>query len=350
MTRKRQTNESKPLNTGKQGGLAALLVIFVVALVSLLVTGLFTLHNTDIRRTGNILGQDQASMYSLAAETFAMVILKDDWIKDKEEGAFVDHELDLADEAWGQYAIQVPIDTNVGIQGQIDDMSAKFNINSIVKNNGDSSTPDKAAIARLKRLLSNLAEVNPDLSAEKFVDWIDRDDQVYEIKGAEDETYQLYDPPYRAANDYFNDISELWLIDGMTAASFNELRELLTVLPNSDARININTAKPEVFRAYILDLSAEEANAIVQAREEEQGFKKMDDFLQLDALAGKKNLPKKEFRLTTNYFQILVNSMFNDRVVRLLSTVYRDDDGNLSILKRDFASRESITKQVYIPE
>jgi general secretion pathway protein K len=334
----------------KQQGLAAIMVILIIALVTVLVTGLFNQQSLDIRRTGNILGQDQSTLYSLAAETFARAILKNDWANDKKENSLIDHELDTNDEQWGQYAIQIPVDTNIGIQGQIDDLTAKFNINSIVTNKGEASIVNKTAVARLQRLLNNLEEINPDLVAEKFVDWIDRDDQVYEIKGAEDETYLLADTPYRTANTLFNDISELWLIDGMTQQSFQELKGILSVLPNSNSTINVNTATAKVFRAYIPALTEEEAEEIIAARENAKGFKKLDEFLKLDALAGKKGIPAKEFTLSTEYFQILIKAVFNDRVTRLTSTIYRDSEGNTSVLKRNYASREEISKQVYISE
>lgn len=333
-----------------QKGLAAIMMILIVALVSALVTGLYSQQYIDIRRTGNILGQDQSSMYGIAAETFARVLLKDDWIKDKKDNVLIDHELDSVDEPWGQYAIQIPIDTNVGIQGQIDDLTARFNINSIVTNTGDSSQVNAAALDRLRRILVSLEEVNPDLVAEKFVDWIDQDNQVYQIKGAEDETYLLADPPYRAANTLFNDISELWLIDGMTRESFTELSELVTVLPTPNASININTANARVLRAYIPGLSIAEADRIVSARQELKGFKKPDDFLKLEALAGKKGIPVNELAISSHYFKVLIKAVFNDRTTRLAAILYRDSEGNTSVLKRDFFATDDITKPVYASE
>ena len=334
----------------RQRGLAVLMVLLMFALVSLLVTGLYNKRYIDVRRTSNILGQAQSSLYSLAAEVFAQVILKEDLAKDKKDGLLVDHELDSGDEPWGQYAIQIPVDVNVGIQGQIDDLMSKFNINSIVTQNGSTGSVNKAAVKRLERLLNSLDEVNPDLVAEKFVDWIDSDDQPYELKGAEDETYLLFEPPYRTANAPFNDISELWLLDGMTSESFNELKQLLSVLPNSDTRININTASAKVLRAYIPELTAEEAEKVIAERTEQKGFKKLDDLLKLDALAGKKNIPNSELWVSTEYFQVLIKAVFNDRVTRLLSTVHRDPEGKTSVLKRDFSARVEISKQFFIPE
>lgn len=341
----RRQNYSNPV---RQRGLAVIMVALVIALVSVLVVGLQSKQYIDIRRTANILGQQQSALYGLAAESFARVILKDDWQNDNEDSAFIDHELDIADEKWGQYAIQIPIESNVGIQGQIDDLSAKFNINSLVVNNAESSIVNAQAVARLNRLIGNLEGINADLVAEKFVDWLDRNVEVYELRGAEDETYLLADPPYRAANTLFNDISELSLIDGMTRDSYNELKSLISVLPTSSAIVNVNTAGTEILRAYIPQLSAEEAQQIVSARAAAKGFKTLGEFFSLEALAGKKDLPDGDFSLSSNYFQVIIKAVFNDRTTRLTSTIHRDEQGKTSVVKRNYASRDEITKQVFV--
>jgi len=332
----------------RQRGLAVILVVLVIALVSVLVVGLQSKQYIDIRRTANILGQQQSVLYALAAESFARVILKDDWQNDRKDNAFVDHELDTEDEKWGQYAIQIPIESNVGIQGQIDDLTAKFNINSLVINDAESSIVNAQAVTRLNRLIGNLEGINADLVAEKFVDWLDRNVEIYELRGAEDETYLLADPPYRSANTLFNDISELWLIDGMTRDSYNELRSLLSVLPTSSASVNINTAGTEILRAYIPQLSAEEAQQIVSARAAAKGFKTLGEFFSLEALAGKKDISDDDFSLSSNYFQVIIRAVFNDRTTRLTSTIHRDAQGKTSVIKRDYASRDEITKQVFV--
>ncbi|MDG9671020.1 MULTISPECIES: type II secretion system minor pseudopilin GspK [unclassified Hahella] len=335
----------------KQSGIAALIVIFIVALVMVLVAGLFNIHYLDIRRTSNILEQDQAKMYALAAETYARTILREDFAQDKKANKMVDHEVDNTDEPWGQYAIQIPIDTNVGIQGQIDDLMGRFNINSLVTNKNGASAVNKEAVQQFERLLSSLKDINPDVTAEKFVDWIDVDDQIYQLKGAEEETYLLKKPPYRAANSYFNDISEFWLIDGMDAATYKELKKFVAILPNSSGMLNVNTAPAEVLMAYIPGLDKQTADKIVDIRKEEGHFADVNQFLSLAELAGKKEIPKKLFRVNSEYFQATLRAIFNERTTRLISIIHRDaEEGNTSVLRRDFGKKEDITKEVYVPK
>ncbi|AZZ95472.1 general secretion pathway protein GspK [Hahella sp. KA22] len=335
----------------KQSGIAALIVIFIVALVMVLVAGLFNIHYLDIRRTSNILEQDQAKMYALAAETYARTILREDFAQDKKANKMVDHEVDNTDEPWGQYAIQIPIDTNVGIQGQIDDLMGRFNINSLVTNKNGASAVNKEAVQQFERLLSSLKDINPDVTAEKFVDWIDADDQIYQLKGAEEETYLLKKPPYRAANSYFNDISEFWLIDGMDAATYKELKKFVAILPNSSGMLNVNTAPAEVLMAYIPGLDKQTADKIVDIRKEEGHFADVNQFLSLAELAGKKDIPKKLFRVNSEYFQATLRAIFNERTTRLISIIHRDaEEGNTSVLRRDFGKKEDITKEVYVPK
>ena len=64
-------------------------------------------------------------------------------------------------------------------------------------------------------MLQLLPRMTPELAA-AIVDWRDADSQVTEL-GAEDETYQLKNPPYHCKNAPFESIDELRLVEGADA-------------------------------------------------------------------------------------------------------------------------------------
>ncbi len=79
----------------------------------------------------------------------------------------------------------------------LDDESAKLNLNT--------ATAD---------MLEFLPGMTPALAA-AIVDWRDTDSDLT-VNGAEDETYQRLDPPYRCKNADFDSLDELRLVAGMT--------------------------------------------------------------------------------------------------------------------------------------
>ena len=77
---------------------------------------------------------------------------------------------------------------------------------------------------------------------ESIIDWIDEDNNVTGIGGAETAYYTSLDKPYRPANQLFASVSELRLVKGMTEELYLHLLPLVSALPETDTQINVNTA------------------------------------------------------------------------------------------------------------
>jgi general secretion pathway protein K len=339
-----------PVNHRRQRGMVLILIVFIVALVQLLAAGLTTKQSLDIRRAMNIIEQNQARSYALGGEFFARSLLIADWKKDNASKEFIDHEEDAVDEPWGVNAVQLPIDLNVGIEGQLNDLMGRINLNALVDNRQDPPQLNKKVFERLSRLLRNLSGVTvpPELLPEHFADWIDADQQSTNFRGAEDELYLLRPQPYRTADTYFNDLSELWLIEGMTAEIYHVLAQFVCVLPTSVTQVNVNTAPAEVLVALIPGLTLPVAQELVEERKTRKGFKTPADFLQLPQLAGITGMPTQDIIVNTNYFEATIRAIVDGRSYRLVSTLYRDNAGKTVVLRRDFGKKQDITKPVVI--
>ncbi len=341
---------SQPVLPGHQTGMVLILIVFVVALVSIVAAGLANRQSLDIRRAMNITEQNQARSYAIGGEFFARNLLVRDWKEDKAGNAFVDHEEDAADEPWGMNAVQLPIDLNTGIEGQLDDLMGRFNLNALVVNQGDTSTLNRAHLERFRRLLQNLPDIQvpPELTVESFVDWIDADQESTEFRGAEDDVYLIREEPYRTAGTYFNDISELNLIEGMTREVYDALLPFVVMLPPDVSQLNVNTATAETLLAYIPGLTRPGAEQIISERTEKKGFAKLEDFLQLQPLAGLENIPNSELRVNSNYFIATIRAIVDGRSYRLESTLYRDSSGKTVVMRRDFGKKSEVTKPIVV--
>jgi len=87
--------------------------------------------------------------------------------------------------------------------------------------------------------------------AASVVDWRDENDDVFDRPyGAEDEYYETLPEPYPCKNRSFDSVSELLLVKGMTAAIFNDIKDYVTVFPQSGSfRVNLDTASEPVLKA-----------------------------------------------------------------------------------------------------
>ncbi|MBK8971619.1 MAG: type II secretion system minor pseudopilin GspK [Hahellaceae bacterium] len=350
MSRQKPLFRSERRLPGRQRGMVLILIVFIVALVTILAAGLSTKQSLDIRRATNIVEQNQARSYALGGEFFARNMLRNDWNKDNASKQFIDHEEDPKDEPWGGNAVQLPIDLNVGIEGQLDDLMGRINLNALVNNQTEPPRVDKNMLDRLSRLLNNLGGVTlpPELVPEHFVDWIDADQESTNFRGAEDDIYLLKPDPYRTGDTYFTDVSELWLIEGMTAEVYQALSRVVCVLPANVRQVNVNTASPTVLVALIPGLTLQQAQEVVEERKKQKGFKTAADFLGLPQLAALRGTPTQDIVVASNYFEATIRAIVDGRSYRMVSTLYRDSAGKVSVLRRDFGKKQDITKPVVI--
>jgi general secretion pathway protein K len=137
---------------------------------------------------------------------------------------------------------------NVNLTVDIEDENSRFNVNSIVYQNG--ATNEKS-LASLKKLLEYL-NINPN-QALIIADWIDPDSEP-----------RAFDSETSSKNDFLWSTDELKLIDGIDEDTFQKLRPYITVFGNN--QININTADVPVLISLGPDMTEELANRIVEYR------------------------------------------------------------------------------------
>jgi general secretion pathway protein K len=235
----------------RQQGVALITAILVVAMATLAAVAMSARQQLDIRRTGNLLHGTQANAYTEGAESWALAVLERD---------AADSTIDSLDEDWAAELPATLVEGGV-IAGRLVDMQGLFNLNGLVDTGGN---PDKEAVERFKTLLRNLAL--DDKLADAVVDWIDPDINVLFPDGAEDQTYLLLKPAYRAANRPMANVSELRLVQGFTPEVIEKLAPFVTALPQP-TRININTAPAEVIRTLDPGLTEADAETLVSSRE-----------------------------------------------------------------------------------
>lgn len=149
--------------------------------------------------------------------------------------------------------IDLPVEKDFGpgtlLTIKIEDENSKFNINSIIHENG---LTNEEAFSSLKKLLEYL-NINPSL-AMTIADWIDPDHEP-----------RLRDSEYNAKNSDLWSMDELRLIEGIDKKIFETISSFITVYGNGN--ININSAKLPVLVSLHNDMTETLAKRIIDYRE-----------------------------------------------------------------------------------
>ena len=299
----------------KQSGIALIMVLLVVALVTIIATGIASKQNISTRRTQNLLYSEQGYMYLLGAEDWAKTIL----VQDSK-----DNKTDSLDDNWATTLPPIPVEGGT-IQGTIEDLQGRFNINNILK----ASNPDQNNIIIFKNLL--IEHDIDDGLVDALVDWLDEDLDSTVPNGAEDGIYLSNVTPSRTANHLMASATELTLVKGFDYKKYNEISEYIVALPETTT-ININTANAMQLSMLSNQVSLSEAEDIIKNREK-SGFKTVDEFLALDSVKGK-TISKEVLSVTSNYYLLKARSVIGSLKSELYSVLYRNSKGEVKVLLR----------------
>ena len=305
----------------RQRGVALVTALLVVSLATVAAVSMATRLQVDIRRTGNLLNGEQAYAYALAAESWAYVILRRD---------LNDSDYDALGEDWATALPPIAVEGGF-VNGRIEDLQGRFNINNLVEDGGEPTDAESAVnaeeLAYFKRMLDVL-DLEPAL-APALVDWLDADINTTFPDGAEDEEYLLAEPPYRAANAPMVSISELRLVKGFTPEVIAVLAPHITALPE-ETMININTATPVVLQALHKELDGSAVEQLLADRGED-GFDDVEIFLEHSALAGLEL--EIEVDITSDWFNVLTATRVGRGRAQLESLFWRNEQ-QLQVLSR----------------
>ena len=307
------------INVKRQQGVAIITALLIVTIAATVSVTISTRLQLDVRRTGNLIAQDQAHFYLLAAEEWSQRILR----QDKQDSTF-----DSLDEIWAIELPPIPVDGG-SIQGTLTDLHACININSLVTGNA----VDATAQARFSQLLKRL-EINANLT-QAIADWIDRDLETSNPNGAEDGYYLNLDTPYRTANSKLYSVSELRLVKGFEDGETYELVEpylCAFIAEGGDIAINVNTASAEVLQSLSAEMTESLVEDIIERRNEEP-FYDLKDFTSFAKL-GTIIKDTKKLSTSSEYFLLRTQAIIGQANKVMYSIIYREESGNTTIVSR----------------
>lgn len=300
-------------------GMALVTVLFILTIMTVTVSWLSEEVLLALRRTENIRDSEQSWQMLMGSESWAVSVLA----RDSRES-----ETDHPAEAWNNLGQGVQIEHGT-LTTVIEDMQGRFNLNNMI----DESTVDYQPAGEqpdpriwtqaFRRLLISL-DLNPDLS-NAVLDWLDPDQNVRGASGAEDADYLSLEPPYRAANRQFSDVSELLQVKGFDVKAVEALAPYLVALPESGVSININTAPAGVLRLLGKNLLSESESERLISERPEEGYT-LEEFLQHDMMSGEQDIASPLIGISSNYFLIRSSTEFGRARMKITSLVERNEE------------------------
>ncbi len=347
----------RSMQTQKQSGMALVLALLVVAIVTAISVELSWRFDLAITRAENRWYGVQANAYLKGAEEFAFMALKFDKEEDNRKGV----QVDSLDEFWAAQAAEFPTDEG-WVSGRLEDAQARFNINQLRAKVDDKARRSAeiykhftAPQRRFIRLLQsvNLGDEESPLYldsttaqniTEAVIDWLDNDANVTGFGGAESDFYGQLDPPYTVPNGPMASVTELNLIRGMTPVLYEKLLPLVIALPENQT-MNINTAPAELLRTLnrqddLYPLSIEDGDVLAQNRAG-GGYDKVEDFVAdakqffPDSDNGKNNFVADGLGVFTEYFIFYGETQVGEHIRTSKALLYRNGTEVTTIRRTD---------------
>ncbi|MGM0427348.1 MAG: general secretion pathway protein GspK [Thermodesulfobacteriota bacterium] len=211
-------------------GIALVLILWVLALLSVIVGEFCYAMRTEVNVTRNFKEQSQAYYLALAGLNRAIGEMIRNQVMPPERELFEDKEKTRGDEGkvtgiseegdrWRINVDLPPVDFGSGkFRVHIGNEAGKININ-------------EANETLLKMMVEafDLDTQQKDIIVDSILDWRDEND-LHRLNGAENDYYNSLPEPYDCKNDDFDSVEELLLVRGVTPEIFHGgLKDMVTV-------------------------------------------------------------------------------------------------------------------------
>ncbi|NRA71559.1 MAG: type II secretion system minor pseudopilin GspK [Gammaproteobacteria bacterium] len=333
------------MNQPRQGGIAIITVLLVVALVAIIASNMTGRLQLIANRTINQQLYQQGLWSAIAGEQLIYKVLEQDY-QDSKNSVHLQ-------QLWAREGVVVPLDEGM-LELTVQDLHSCFNLNVLANEPSGGGgkqyavTPEQQQFAALLTALEIEPYLVEQLSS-TVRDWIDSNTIVESSMGAEDDNYGSKQVPYLTANAPMATVTELMAIEGMTPALYRKIRPFVCVIPSqTEMAINVNTIAVEQAAVLVamfgdkLTLSLSDAKSLLGSRNE-QGFSNIKDFFASSEIKKLGKLPtdlQKQFKITSDSFRAEMTFTIDQRRFTLTSVFLRDDKGTLAVVSRQFGDIE----------
>lgn len=232
-----------------QNGMALLLVLVIVALLSALVIEFSFSTLVDLRATETFRDRTKAYYLARGGVEAARTILQED-----------KNDFDHPSEFWGKPLANIPAgDGDVSIT--ITDLTGRLNVNFVADNRGNPLPGYHRFVALCEEVLQ-LDRLQAQELADSLVCWYNADKTTVT---PDDAYYASLTPPYRRRGEKLTILDELKLVKGFDQQRFESLKPYLRVV--GEEQINLNTVSAAVLYAWQFSAAEENVEIILDRQD-----------------------------------------------------------------------------------
>lgn len=301
----------------RQRGVALLVALLVVALATILIAALLDRGELAYARTRNALRVGQAEAYAQGLEAYAAAVLS------VREGA------DTNASPWAMPMPPQPVPGGL-IGATMRDLNGCFNLNNLAKN-----SPQASNWAPVFQSLLTQLGLDPGIA--KAV-------QAWLGNSADDSNRYLAQPvPYRPRHGVFAHVSELRLVQGVSAEAYARLAPHVCALPPG-TKINVNTATPQVLASIDIQITPAIAQSLWNGGQ--ANFQGLDVFA-TQARVSKGKVPFTMYDVKSTYF-LARGEVSLDGVPLTFFSLIGADQGGYRVFERSRGADDALTAPAVI--
>jgi general secretion pathway protein K len=312
----------------RQRGVALLVAIVIFAVATTVAAAITYNKAMTARRAAATFTLEQALQAGMAAEALAALVLENDATKPR-----TDTKQDWAQD---QPPFEIP-DTGVWVQGKIEDLTGRFNLNSVLKWNPQTNAfeGDPEQVAVFENLLRDL---NIDVRyADLLVDWLDTN-IAPENQGGEDSLYLTQVPPYRPPNFFIWHPSELLALPKFGRDNYLKIAPFVTALPY-DEPLNVCTARAFVLDATLNNNQSQYTDDFLKQQRDQNGCFPLKAVYTAPLTGAQKGVVDAKVDEKSSWFQLRTNIRVGTAEFVLYSLLYREPGSNKTrTVQRSFGS------------
>ena len=319
------------MSLARQRGVALLVAVVMFALCTTVAAAITYNKTMAARRAAATFTLEQALQAGMAAEALASIVLEED----------ASNQQTAPHRDWAQPMGPLEIEnTGIWIQAQLEDLSSRFNLNSLVTWSGPPINlflVNQRQVEVFRELLMNL-DIDPKY-ADLMVDWLDSDNTPQPTGGGEDTLYLTQMPPYRPPNSFITHTSELLALPGFGAENYTLIAPYVSALP-ADVALNTCTASGLVLDVMANDPQAQSvfANANLQANRAKNCWPTRQDFLAGIQDATRRQAAEGWVAENSSWFRLRTNIRIGTAEFVLYSVLLREQNNRVRTVQRSFGS------------
>lgn len=319
---------SSPLPS-RQRGIALLVAIVMFAIATTVAAAITYDKAMAARRAAATFTLEQALQAGMAAEALAGIVLENNGSNNRTS----------LDQDWAQPLGPVEIEgTGVWIQAQLEDLTSRFNLNSLVKWEQPPVGQFTVDTRQLEVFRQLLVQLDIDQRyADLLADWLDSDIAPQNNGGGEDTLYLTQSPPYRPPNTFIAHTSELLALPNFGAEAYARIAPYVTALP-LDAKVNPCTASGLVIDMNNNDGTSQWQTAPLELNRKKGCWPTRDDVRAGISDPAKWTAVDPYYEEKSAWFRLRTNIRIGTAEFVLYSVLFREGGNRVRTVQRSFGS------------